>query len=231
MVSHWLYLQNIKDILGLWSESESGVHFHPKGNSVRSKAPVDWVKMMCAVQTVGASNNQDETIIAWFLWMDSLLIFSIDPGGPESRFNLSSLQLRLLILSSVPLVLEHVSDVTATKVNQQKSAKSGLPATTLWHHILLTSRREKLHVHRLLPQWSVFNTQKYHHVSVRWSSRTFQEARGYIIVFITIIVIFHFIFAQKKQTNNTFQGADRAPANPQTNHYSYSLLKTQLKSM
>lgn len=128
--------------------------------------------------------------------------------------------------------LEHVSDVTAAKVKHQNSAKSGLPATTLWHHILLTSRREKLHVHRRLLQWSVRTHFKLTSIlSVRWSSRTFQEARGYIIVFITIIVIFHFIFAQKKQTNNTFQGADRAPANPQTNHYSYSLLKTQLKSM
>lgn len=59
----------------------------------------------------------------------------------------------------------------------------------------------------------------------------FQEHECYVIVFITIIVIFHFIFAQKKQTNNTFQGVDRPPPNPQTHHYSYSLLKTQLKSM
>lgn len=121
------------------------------------------------------------------------------------------------------------------------------------HHILLTTEREKLHLHSLHPRWPSNNvrqdalqreTKRWRQTSTahknhkvrrlnapRWSATRFQEHKRYIIVFITIIVIFHFIFAQKKQTNNTFQGLDRPPPNPQTHHYSYSLLKTQLKSM
>lgn len=147
----------------------------------------------------------------------------------------------------------HWFETSHTVLRGVEGGKGALPATTLRHHILLTIEREKLHLHTLHSRWPPNNvrqdalqreTKRWRQTSTahknhkvrrldapRWSATRFQEHKRYIIVFITIIVIFHFIFAQKKQTNNTFQGLDRPPPNPQTHHYSYSLLKTQLKSM
>lgn len=114
----------------------------------------------------------------------------------------------------------HWFETSHTFLRGVAGEKGALPATTLRHHILLTTEREKLHLHTLHPRWSPNNVRqdalhretkrwrrtstahknhKVRHLDApRWSATRFQEHKRYIIVFITIIVIFHFIFAQKK---------------------------------
>lgn len=114
----------------------------------------------------------------------------------------------------------HWFETSHTVLRGVEGGKGALPATTLRHHILLTTEREKLHLHTLHSRWPPNNvrqdalqreTKRWRQTSTahknhkvrrldapRWSATRFQEHKRYIIVFITIIVIFHFIFAQKK---------------------------------